>query len=269
MSRVDRICMAERSRGGVPARVQVLGVGVDRVDLRAAVERIGALVAVGVPAQVVTVNPEFVMAARRDPVFRGVLNGAALAVPDGMGIIWAARILGDRLPERVGGVELVEALAALAPARGYRLFLLGAAEGVAEAAARALRSRYPGLQIVGTYAGSPATEDEAAILHLLREARPDILLVAFGAPAQDLWIARNLARSGGAVAVGVGGAFDYLSGRVPRAPGWIQRAGLEWLYRLARQPWRWRRMLALPRFGALVCATRALSEVRTIARGSA
>ena len=258
------------ARGRSPtARAQVLGVGVDRVSLPGAVERIVALVGAGVPAQVVTVNPEFVMAARHDPLFRRVLNGAALAVPDGIGIIWAARILGDRLVERVGGVDLVDALAAVAPARGYRLFLLGAADGVAEAAACALRARYPGLRIVGTYAGSPAPADEAAILQLLRDARPDILFVAFGAPAQDVWIARNLAAAGVSVAMGVGGAFDYLSGQVPRAPRWLQRAGLEWLYRLARQPSRWRRMLALPRFGALVWSTRVLGAVQRAVRGIA
>ncbi|MGH2391295.1 MAG: WecB/TagA/CpsF family glycosyltransferase, partial [Chloroflexota bacterium] len=133
-----------------------------------------------------------------------------------------------------------------------RLFLLGAGPGVAEAAGAALRSHYPTLTIAGALAGSPRPCDEAAIGAAIRSARPDILLVAFGAPAQDLWIARNRSALGVPVAIGVGGAFDFLAGRIPRAPGWMRRLGVEWFYRLARQPWRWRRMIALPRFAAMV-----------------
>jgi N-acetylglucosaminyldiphosphoundecaprenol N-acetyl-beta-D-mannosaminyltransferase len=237
-------------------------VGIDRVDVKGTIDRIEAYIREGVPRQVVTVNPEFVIAARRDRHFRRVLNGADLAVADGIGIVWAARLLGDRLPERVGGVEVVERLAAHATAAGHRLYLLGGQEGVAAEAAQRLQMRYPGLVIAGTFAGSPRPLEEAGIRERIREASPDVLLVAFGAPAQELWIARNLQRLGVPVAMGVGGAFDYLAGRASRAPVWLQRAGLEWLYRLARQPWRWRRMLALPRFAALVLASAALRRFR-------
>lgn len=233
-------------------RFHVLGVGVDRVTLASAAERIAALVAAGGYAQVVTVNPEFVIAARRHRQFRRVLNGADLAVADGIGMVWAARLLGDRLPERVGGIDLVHRLAAQTAQAGHRLFLLGAGPGVAEQAAAALQLRYPGLCITGTFAGSPLPMEADAIIARIRAAQPDILLVAFGAPAQDLWIARHGALLGVPVAIGVGGAFDFLAGKVPRAPRWMQRLGVEWLYRLIRQPWRWRRMLALPRFAAMI-----------------
>lgn len=241
---------------GARDRFAVLGIGVDRLDIVGSAARIAAFVAARTPRQVVTVNPEFVIAARRDPGFRRVLRQADLATADGMGIVWAARILGERLPERVGGVELLHQVAENAARLGHTLFLLGAQPGVATAAGEVLVRQYPGLRIVGADAGSPDPADEEMIIAMVQQARPDILFVAFGAPAQDLWIARTLPRLGVPVAIGVGGAFDYLAGRVPRAPELLQRAGLEWLYRLVIQPWRWRRMLALPRFAALVIADR-------------
>jgi N-acetylglucosaminyldiphosphoundecaprenol N-acetyl-beta-D-mannosaminyltransferase len=235
-----------------PDRVTILGIPVDRVNAAGAVQTVARFVGAGGNHHIVTVNPEFVMTARRCPDFLRVLQRADLAIADGIGVVWAARILGDRLPERVGGVDLVEALAAWAAGEGCRIFLLGAGTGVAQAAAARLSQRYPALRIAGTHAGSPAPEREAGIVALVRAAQPDILFVAFGAPQQDLWIARTREALQVPVAIGVGGAFDFLSGRVPRAPRLLRQVGLEWLYRLARQPWRWRRMLALPRFGALV-----------------
>lgn len=213
-----------------------------------AVEQIVASTAAAPCRQVVTVNPEFLMAARRDPAFAAVLNNADLAVADGVGLIWAARRLGHPLPERVTGVDLVEGVAAVAARQGLRLYLLGAQEGVAAAAAAVLCARYPGLIVAGTYAGSPATAEDDAIVARVNQAQAGILFVAYGAPRQDLWIARNRARLSAGVAVGVGGAFDFISGRSRRAPRWMQRLGLEWLHRLYHEPWRWRRMLALPRF---------------------
>jgi N-acetylglucosaminyldiphosphoundecaprenol N-acetyl-beta-D-mannosaminyltransferase len=142
----------------------------------------------------------------------------------------------------------VERAAAAAAQRGLRVFLLGAQPGVAEATSDILCARYPGLIIAGTYAGSPAPAEDDALVALVNKATPDILFVAYGAPQQDLWIARNRERLNTGVAVGVGGAFDFISGRRRRAPRWVQRIGMEWLFRLYKEPWRWRRMLALPRF---------------------
>ncbi|WP_026370645.1 WecB/TagA/CpsF family glycosyltransferase [Kallotenue papyrolyticum] len=225
-----------------PAHARLLGVRIDDVDMDEAVARIEAMLRAGGTHHVVTVNPEFVMTAQRHPIFREVLCRADLAVPDGTGLLLAARLTGQRLRRRVPGVELCERLAALSARTGARLFLLGAAPGIAEAAAATLQQRFPGVVIAGCYAGSPRPEDEATIRARLRQARPDILLVAYGSPAQDLWIARNQPELGIPVALGVGGSFDYLSGAVPRAPRLMRRLGLEWFYRLLRQPWRWQRI---------------------------
>jgi N-acetylglucosaminyldiphosphoundecaprenol N-acetyl-beta-D-mannosaminyltransferase len=198
--------------------------------------------------QIVTVNTEFVMEAQRNEAFREVINRATLVVADGIGIVWATHLRGMPVPERITGTDTVKALAKRCARTGSRLYLLGSAPGVAERAAERLRAIAPGLDIAGTYAGSPAPEEEDGIIERLNAARADILCVAYGAPAQELWIRRNLERLPVAVAMGVGGAFDFLSGRQRRAPRAMQRLGLEWLYRLYREPWRWRRMLAIPRF---------------------
>jgi N-acetylglucosaminyldiphosphoundecaprenol N-acetyl-beta-D-mannosaminyltransferase len=232
--------------------LRILGIPIHDVTLDEAVEQAAAWVKEDRAHQMATVNPEFVMAARRDPAFRAVLEGADLCLPDGVGITLAARYLGRPLRERVAGVDLVEALAARAARDGWRVFFLGAAPGVADRAASLLAARYPGLTVAGTHAGSPRREEEDDIVRRVREARADVLLVAYGAPAQDLWLARNLARTGAKVGVGVGGAFDYIAGVVPRAPRWMRRVGLEWLYRLIRQPWRWRRQRVLPLYALLV-----------------
>jgi N-acetylglucosaminyldiphosphoundecaprenol N-acetyl-beta-D-mannosaminyltransferase len=188
------------------------------------------------------------MIARSDPNFHNILSRAAVCVPDGVGLLWAARHLGRSLPERVTGSDGVPMIAARAAQRGWRLFFLGAATGVAEKAATALRGQYPALQIVGIHAGSPAPEEEDAIVERVNSSGADILFVAYGAPEQDKWIARNLPRLRVTMAMGVGGSFDFIAGVIPRAPHWMRRSGLEWLYRLYLQPWRIRRMLRLPRF---------------------
>ncbi len=236
--------------------VRILGVRLDTVTLAEAVALVDGYIGDGTPHQIVTVNPEFVVQSRGDTAFRTALEQADLALPDGVGLVWAARVLGAPLRGRVTGVDLVEALAARAAERRHRLFLLGGAPGVAETAAAVLQSRHPALVVAGCYGGSPRPEEEAAIVALVRAAQPDVLLVAYGAPAQDVWGHRNLAALGVPVVIGVGGTFDYLSGRAPRAPGWVRRGGFEWLYRLVRQPWRWRRQLRLPVFVALVLRQR-------------
>lgn len=238
--------------------VEILGVPVHDVTYAEAVDRVEALLARGGCHQVATVNPEFIMAARRDPEFLRVLRATALNVPDGAGVLWAARRQGTPLRERVAGVDLVEHLCALAARRGWRAFLLGAAPGVAERAAAELALRHPGLTIGGTFAGSPRAEDEADIVARIVAASPQLLFVAYGAPAQDKWLARNLprlcldpeSRAPGLVGMGVGGAFDFIAGLRARAPEWMQQASLEWLYRLIREPWRWRRQMALAAFAA-------------------
>lgn len=205
---------------------------------------------------VCTLNPEMVMIARQDANFRVVVERAGLAVPDGVGLLWAAKRRGAPLPERVTGSDGVPIIAERAAKEGWRVFLLGAAPGVAERAAQVLQARYPGLHIAGTYGGSPAPADEAEISQRVNASGADLLFVAFGAPEQDKWIARNAPRLNVAMAMGVGGSLDFVAGVLPRAPNWMQRAGLEWLYRLYLQPWRIKRMTRLPRFVLAVWAER-------------
>ena len=237
-------------------RQWLLGVPVDPLGLPEVLERTWSWLdePEGGLRHVVTVNPEFVMAARRNARFRMVLANSALSTADGVGIIWAARLLGLPIRERIPGVELVEGWARLEHPNA-RLFLLGSGPGVAAAAAKVLRERFPTVQIAGTFAGSALPDGFEEIAEQLRQLRPTLLLVAFGHPRQDLWIAAHrewLGTHGILISAGVGGSFDYISGRVPRAPALMRRLGLEWLIRLVRQPWRWRRQLALPLFAMLV-----------------
>jgi len=230
-------------------RIRILGVAVDNLVEAEAIERIVGFVTEDRPHHVVTVNPEFVMEARRNGAFRRVLAAADMATPDGFGLLVAARLRGNAFRGRVTGVALAELIAAQAAERGWSLFLLGAAPGVAERAAEALQHKYSGLRIVGCYAGSPSRDEEPAIRARIIAAQPTVLLVAYGHPAQELWIARNQPLLRVPVTIGVGGVFDYLAGETPRAPAWMRRIGLEWLYRLIRQPQRWRRILvAVPLF---------------------
>ncbi|HYN88647.1 MAG TPA: WecB/TagA/CpsF family glycosyltransferase [Ardenticatenaceae bacterium] len=221
-----------------------------------ALARIGAMVAAGRPHRVVTVNPEFLVIARGDPAFQQVLQSADLALADGVGLQLAAALQGRRFVSRVPGSELIYRLAPLAEANGWRLFFLGAGPGVAVQAAAALRRLHPALQIEVNGADPTPEGTEAALAHI-RAARPDILMVAYGAPTQDLWIARHGAEVGVPVMMGVGGTLDFVAGVVPRPPKVLHTLGLEWLYRLWKQPWRWRRQLRLPVFVLLVVAERA------------
>ncbi|MGH2444325.1 MAG: WecB/TagA/CpsF family glycosyltransferase, partial [Chloroflexota bacterium] len=175
-----------------------------------------------------------------------------VCTPDGAGVVWALRRQGIDLEYRVGGSDLIWSLCLQAEEFGHRVFLLGAAEGVAELGARRLHESFPRLQIAGTYAGDPGFERETSIVDLIRRSGADILFVAFGAPAQDFWIGRNLTATGVACAIGVGGSLDYLAGTARRAPRWMRQNNLDWLWRLLMQPRRWRRMLVLPRFAWLV-----------------
>ena len=250
------------------ASIQILGVRVDCVDFQQTLDRISAWIAQSraqaetredpsphlsqSTRQVCTVNPEFIMAARRSPGFAQVLAAADLCTPDGIGVLWAARLAGVRLNERVTGSDGIYRLCERAAAQGWRVFFLGAAPGVAERAAAELARLYPGLPVAGTYGGSPTDADWPQIRQHLTAAKADLLFVAYGHPRQDIWIHQHREELPVAVALGIGGAFDFVAGTAPRAPLWLRRFGLEWLYRLARQPWRWRRMAALPLFALLV-----------------
>ncbi len=227
----------------LPRRISILGVNIDDVTEDEAIRLIDSMVSKRGMYQIATINPEFVMQANHDPRVMQVLNNAVLATPDGVGILWAAWLLGTPVRERLTGVQLVDRIAKQAALRGWRIYFLGSAPGVAEKAAQVLRHRYAGLQVAGCYAGSPSIIEEPFVRQQLIEASVDILLVAYGHPAQELWIARNQAMLGIPLAIGVGGTFDELAGVVAPAPAWMERVGIKWLWRLIQQPSRINRII--------------------------
>ena len=212
----------------IPPTATILNVKVHALTNAQTLALIEDFIAGGKPRQLVTVNPEFVVEAQQDDEFRHIINSAALALPDGIGLLKAAKFLKTTpLPERVPGSDLVVRLAELSHQKGYRLYFLGAWEGVAEKAIAKLKSRYPNLQVAGAFAGSPAPEENEAIVQRILPTHPDILLVAYGAPRQDKWIARNLEQLNIPVCIGVGGSFDFIAGVTQRAPVWVQNLHLE------------------------------------------
>jgi N-acetylglucosaminyldiphosphoundecaprenol N-acetyl-beta-D-mannosaminyltransferase len=237
--------------GCLPA-ITVLGVRVHRVSMQDTLRCIEGWIAERVPRMVITADANALVLAQQDSEFRALLQTADLVTPDGAGLIWAARRLGQPFPERVPGVELVAQLARLSHEQGYRLYFVGAAPGVAQRAAEHLRETFPNAQIVGTQHGYFQPHEEPAILAQIRATRPDVLLVGMGMPRQEKWIARHKDALGVPVSVGVGGSFDVYAGVVKRAPRWMQRYGLEWLWRLMQDPRKIAKVRNLPRFAWLV-----------------
>ena len=236
--------------------IHILGVRIDALGFSEALDVLERFARENVPRFVVTLNTEIVVRAQKQEPFRDVINSSALTLADAAGVIWASYALGTPLPERMPGVDLVSRLAERTAASGLSMFFLGAAPGLAQRAAEVLAGQNPGLKVVGTYAGSPSVDEEESIIRRIREAAPRFLLVAYGVPAQEFWIHRNLTRLNVPVVINVGGTFDFLAGVARRAPAWMRDLGLEWLFRLVRQPSRWKRMLALPEFVLRVLAAR-------------
>jgi N-acetylglucosaminyldiphosphoundecaprenol N-acetyl-beta-D-mannosaminyltransferase len=232
---------------------------VSRVNRARAMEILHRFIESGKPHLVVTADASGHVIARDDPEFLRIVNGAALITPDSTGVLWAARRLGTPLEERVSGVDLAEQLCADSARKGYGVYFFGAEPGVAEEAAEKIRERYPGAHIAGTAHGYIRTpEEEAAVIHDIQEKRPAVLLVAMGIPKQEKWITRHMDQLGVPVCMGVGGTFDVFSGRVDRAPVWMQRRGLEWLYRLYRNPRKLSKVATLPVFMLRVLTRRRL-----------
>ena len=225
-------------------KINILGVAFDALTLGEAEERADALLCSGAGGYIVTANPEIVLRCREDAAYAAAVNGAKLVLADGVGDLCAARILGTPLPGRVAGADLVPRLLARLAERGGSVFLYGARPGVAQRAGESLQSACPGLRIAGTENGY--ISDETALLEALEREKPDLLLLGLGAPRQELWMAENRQRTP-AVMIGVGGLLDVFAGDIPRAPESWQRLGLEWLYRLLREPRRFKRMIRLPK----------------------
>lgn len=223
-------------------RVVLLGVPIDALTRAEAVSRVCSMLAGTTQNHVMTPNNEMLVEASKNQPFHALLHRTALNIPDSTGLLWAARWTRQRLPERVTGIDTVTGVCAVLGA-DTPVFLLGAGEGVAQKAATVLQSRNPRLVIAGTYAGSPNPADAAEIVRRVNDSGAKLLLVAYGSPAQDLWIdAHRREMPSVRVAMGIGGTFDFLAGTKQRAPMWMRSSGLEWLYRFLQEPSRWRRM---------------------------
>ena len=242
---------------------EILGVRFDNLTQQEAAQQGRQLLEEDKFHYVVTPNPEFLLAAEKDPEFRRVLNAADLVLPDGIGVVYSAKILGTPLKERVPGIEFAEAMLSALNDMGGRLYLLGAKPGVAEEAGRRICARYPALVLCGTHDGY--FKDEQAILPEIAAAKPDLLFVCLGAPKQEKWMARWGQHTGAKLAIGLGGCLDVFAGNVQRAPERWQKLGLEWAYRLKKEPKRIGRMAKLP----LVLVKAAGQRIRPDKKGDA
>lgn len=228
--------------------VDILGIPVDAITMKEAVDSVGAFVREGGAHAIYTPNAEIMMAAQRDPELKEIMKKADMLAADGAGVVLASKLLGRPVPEKVSGVDLVREVFRAYAADGLSCYLFGAKPGVAQEAADRIKAEYPGLVIAGFHDGYFTDEEEAEIISDINRSSPDILLVALGAPKQEKWIFNRLGRLNAKVCIGVGGTIDILSGRVRLCPDFFRRHGLEWLYRLYKEPRRARRMLDIPRF---------------------
>lgn len=237
-------------------RIAVLNVMIDVVTMKEAVTTVKQFVLQKKPHLIVTPNAEMIMMANKDKQLAHIINKADLVIPDGAGVVWAARYQGNLMPERVAGYDLVQCLLREAVNEKYRIYLFGGAPGVADKARKIAEDRFPGVKIVGTRNGFFNKQEEAEILNEIKTCQPDILLVALGVPRQEKWLDEYKDELRVPAAIGVGGTFDVMAGLVQRAPLWMQRSNLEWLFRLLSEPKRAIRMLALPRFVIKVMTTK-------------
>ncbi|MGG1676517.1 WecB/TagA/CpsF family glycosyltransferase [Neobacillus sp. NRS-1170] len=195
---------------------------------------------------IVAINPEKIMKAQEDEELRMLLNRADYQIPDGIGVILASKLKGGQIRSRVTGIDMMLKLCHMAAIKGKRVFLYGGKPGVADAAKIVLEKQIPGIQIVGTLHGYE--KDEKAVINTINQNNPEIIFVALGSPAQEYWIVNHMNKVTPSVFQGVGGSYDVISGNLKRAPEIFQSLGLEWFYRLMKEPWRWKRQLILPKF---------------------
>ncbi|SFL19119.1 WecB/TagA/CpsF family glycosyltransferase [Halanaerobium salsuginis] len=239
--------------------LKILGVKIDILDLTGAVNRVIEFTkqdSAARPALIVTPNSEMLALASSDQELFNILNSAQLATADGIGVVIAARIMGQQLPERVAGFDLMQQLLANSASGERSFYFLGSKPGVVDQAVNNLQEHYPDLNISGYHHGYLNQENTAEVLQEINQQQPDLLLVGMGAPLQEKFLAANLSRLKVKAAFTVGGSFDVIAGQVNRAPRWMQKAGLEWLYRLLQEPSRLGRMMALPYFVYLVLKNR-------------
>ncbi len=239
-------------------RIRIGSLRVDVVNLDGALDAIDALVSAKAGGTVFTPNVDHVVQVEHDPRFRAAYDDVSLSLVDGMPLMWAARLLKTPLPEKVSGSDLILPLMRRAAERGHRVYFLGGADGAAELAKQKLLEQFPSLQIVGVDSAridvNGSAEVQAPILARIATAKPDLLLVALGAPKQEIWSHEQRAALGSAVAIGVGASLDFIAGAQTRAPKWMSDSGLEWAYRLAQDPRRMasRYLLRDPEFFGIV-----------------
>ena len=227
------------------SHAHVLGIRIDRLDMDGTLNHIEELIASRQPHQHVVVNAAKVVAMRKDERLTDIVSACDLVSADGQSIIWASRILGDPLPERVAGIDLMMALLRRADEKRYRVFFFGAEEAVVRRVVHICREQHPGLQISGWRNGYFSVGEEEEIVEEIRASKSDILFVGMSSPKKEYWLARYIDKLSVPFCMGVGGSFDVLAGKVRRAPQWMQQGGLEWLFRFLQEPGRmWKRYLS-------------------------
>lgn len=233
-------------------QVNILGVHVDRVTIHQAAQKIMDFFKEDRLHMVFTPNSEIIMVAYQDPEFAALLNSADLLTADGIGVVYAAKLLKRPIAERAAGYDIAREVLSQIAKQGQSLFLFGGKPGVAEEAKQKLEQEYPGLKIVGTHNGYFSREEEGPIVEQINASGAELVFVCLGAPAQEKWLDRHRDELQAKVAMGIGGSLDVFAGKVERAPEAWCKLGLEWLYRLIKEPWRLGRMMALPKFAITV-----------------
>ncbi len=231
--------------------IHILGCKVHSVTMAQTMEAAKRFIESGKAHYIVTADSSGIVNAQEDDEFRRIINSADLVTPDSMGILIGARLVGTPVPERVSGVDIAHDLCEMAAEEGFGVYLLGAAPGVAEEAADKLKAKFPGLKIAGTHHGYFSTEEEPEVIEQIAKSGARVLFVAMGIPKQEKLIVAHLDRLNVGVAMGVGGSLDVLSGRIDRAPIWMRKHGLEWLYRLSQDPKKIHKVAVLPKFLAM------------------
>ncbi len=233
-------------------KVSIFGVPFSKLNMKDTVDHIAQMIESRHPHQIITANPIMVMSALENAAYLEMMKKADLIVPDGTGVVWAANYVGNPVAERVTGFDLIQNLMRLGQSNGWKIFLLGASPEIIEAAANRLKEQYPNLQLVGYRDGYFKSDEDQKIIENIRSHNPDILLVGRSADTQEPWIAKYKEQLQVPVIMGVGGSFDVMSGKLKRAPKLFQMLRLEWFYRLLQEPWRYKRMLVLPKFAMKV-----------------
>lgn len=226
---------------------RILGVDVSPVTMGEALDRVDAIISMRKPEFIVAINPEKIMKSMHDECLKDMLNSANLNLPDGVGILVASRLKGGSIRYRVTGIDLMMNICLRASKSGYRVYMLGASPGTADRAAEKLKEKFPGLIISGTHDGY-FKDSEESVINGIASSNSDVLFVAMGSPKQEYWIKNNMDRLNVPLLMGVGGSYDVICGSIKRAPIWMRKLGLEWLFRLIKEPWRIGRMLVLPVF---------------------